>query len=182
MEMKQSTIVFPRRGRRILLGRKKWRHDGHNFGVGKWNGFGGRRKRHDRTIAATAARELEEESGLIVLPEDLEVVARIKFFEGESPLFDCMVYFARTWHRTERETDEMFPQWFDVDEIPYDKMWADDRLWIPIILEGWKIDAVIRFKPGMEEVASFEYVELNLASNTAGQGLVQDASHNTGQQ
>ena len=29
----------------------------------------------------------------------------------------------------------MLPKWFDVNEIPYDSMWADDKHWFPLFLE-----------------------------------------------
>jgi len=154
MEMRRATICYPLRHSQILLGMKKER-----FGAGKWNGFGGKMHRHE-TASAAAARELREESHLIASPGDLKHVARIKFFEGDEPLFECEVFFVERWTGTERETKEMRPQWFDVENIPYDTMWAADRQWLSILLEGLKIDAAVRFKPGMEEVESFEYDEL----------------------
>jgi hypothetical protein len=30
----------------------------------------------------------------------------------------------------------MAPQWFPIDAIPYDKMWPDDRFWLPLLLQG----------------------------------------------
>ena len=55
--------------------------------------------------------------------ETLEVhVCRVDAFDGEPT-----------------ETDEMRPQWFAFDDIPYDTMWADDRYWMPLFLEGKKL-------------------------------------------
>lgn len=33
-------------------------------------------------------------------------------------------------------SEEMKPEWFSYDSIPYDTMWPDDRYWIPIMLAG----------------------------------------------
>jgi len=151
----ESTLCLLIRGSRILLGMKK-----EHFGEGKWNGFGGKRKRTDRTIKAAAKRELEEESGVVVNEEYLERVAQIKFFEEEMLIFDCAVFIVRQWRGNPRETKEMRPQWFDLDAVPYDRMWTGDRLWWPIILEGLKISGVVRFKKGMKEVESFDYDDL----------------------
>jgi 8-oxo-dGTP diphosphatase len=149
--MKQATICFPMRGAKILLGMKK-----RGFGAGKWNGFGGK-VQDGESIEAAAARELAEESGLIAAPADFENVARIRFFETNTPIFDDTVFFLRKWEGVEKETEEMRPQWFDV--LPYDAMWAADRLWIPLLLAGKKIDGTVRFKKGMDEVESFTYTE-----------------------
>ena len=35
-----------------------------------------------------------------------------------------------------RESDEMKPEWFDENQIPYNKMWDDDKYWLPILLDG----------------------------------------------
>jgi 8-oxo-dGTP diphosphatase len=35
-----------------------------------------------------------------------------------------------------RETDEAAPLWVPQDRIPYDRMWADDRIWMPEFLAG----------------------------------------------
>lgn len=29
----------------------------------------------------------------------------------------------------------MDPTWFDIPDIPYDKMWESDHLWLPILIE-----------------------------------------------
>jgi hypothetical protein len=30
----------------------------------------------------------------------------------------------------------MAPEWFNIADIPYDNMWQDDILWLPMVLEG----------------------------------------------
>lgn len=39
----------------------------------------------------------------------------------------------------------MIPKWFNIANIPYDNMFPDDRYWLPLILEGQKIDAYFDF-------------------------------------
>jgi hypothetical protein len=29
----------------------------------------------------------------------------------------------------------MKPEWFNIKNIPYDKMWEDDKIWLPEILK-----------------------------------------------
>lgn len=44
------------------------------------------------------------------------------------------------------ESEEMKPQWYDIQDIPYDKMWPDDELWYPIFLNGKSFKANFLFE------------------------------------
>ena len=129
----QSTLVFLRKDDVILLGMKK-----RSFGQGKWNGIGG--KPHPgESIEDTAHRELEEEIG--VQAKVLVLVARIEFEYFANPHWNQIVsiYFCTSWEGEPSESDEMIPQWFAVDSLPYTKMWPDDFYWMPKILTGKKV-------------------------------------------
>lgn len=43
------------------------------------------------------------------------------------------------------------PRWFAFCDIPYDKMWVDDKLWYPIMLEDKKFKGYFLFR-GHEEI------------------------------
>ena len=62
---KVLTLVLLREGTKVLLGMKK-----RGFGVGKWNGFGGKVEAGE-TVVEAAAREVNEECGLTVETCDL---------------------------------------------------------------------------------------------------------------
>ena len=138
---KTLTLAFIRRENEILLGYKK-----RGFGSGKWNGFGG--KVHpDETVLQGAIREMEEECGAVVEPEDMNKVGEVVFeFEGDPVLWDVHVFSTEKYSGEICESDEMRPQWFDLAEIPFEKMWADDKEWLPTVLKGKKIDAYYLFK------------------------------------
>ncbi len=70
----QATLCIPLQVNEILLGMKK-----RGFGVGKYNGFGGK-VISGETIEETTIRELREESGLSSKVEDLQKVAELDFF------------------------------------------------------------------------------------------------------
>ena len=44
-----------------------------------------------------------------------------------------------------RETDEADPFWCPEGGVPYDEMWADDRLWFPLMLSGRPFRGVFIF-------------------------------------
>ncbi|MBI1975164.1 MAG: 8-oxo-dGTP diphosphatase [Parcubacteria group bacterium] len=136
--MKILTLCIVHQGSRVLLGMKK-----RGFGVGRWNGFGGK-VQEGETIDEAAKRELKEEAGVEV--GGIEKLGVINFeFQGNSELLEVHVFRGRDIFGEVRESDEMRPQWFGVNEIPFDAMWPDDRHWIPLFLQGKKFQARFLF-------------------------------------
>ena len=134
--MKESTLLFLRRDNEILLAMKK-----RGFGEGRWNGVGGKIEAGE-SIEAALVRESTEEIG--VTPTNFSKVADISFdqyFKGEHALMSVNVFIATEWEGEPTESEEMEPQWFPVDSLPYDAMWQDDPYWLPLVLEGKKIKA-----------------------------------------
>ena len=39
----------------------------------------------------------------------------------------------------------MKPEWFDIDNIPYEEMWADDKYWLPLLLDDKKFEGNFQF-------------------------------------
>jgi hypothetical protein len=49
--------------------------------------------------------------------------------------FEVQIFFSEDFSPEDGvETEEMRPQWFSMNSIPFDSMWADDRLWLPTLL------------------------------------------------
>lgn len=121
-------------GPRLLLGRKR-----RGFGEGRWNGFGGKVEPGE-TLLAGALREMEEESGVAVAASDATLVGHLVFtFEATgAEELHVHVFSARARGDEEPvETEEMTPQWWPLSEgLPYDRMWLDDREWMPLLLRG----------------------------------------------
>jgi 8-oxo-dGTP diphosphatase len=59
---------------------------------------------------------------------------RFQFVDGLS--IHGYVFRASDCEGEPQETDEATPLWTRLDEIPYEKMWADDRVWLPLMLDG----------------------------------------------
>lgn len=133
------TLVFIRKDSQLLLGMKK-----RGFGAGRWNGFGG--KVHTgETIEAAAVRETEEECGLRLTLFEEVGVHEFEFVRERGNILEVHVFRGDAWEGVIRETEEMMPQWFGIDEIPYANMWPDDILWLPIFLEGKKFQTKFLF-------------------------------------
>lgn len=154
--MKQSTICFPVKDNKIYLSNKK-----RGFGAGFLNGYGGKRHEEDDSIEHTAVREMEEESGVKTEIKDLEKVAIISFYKEQEPVFECHIYFCRQWTGEFIESEEMaYPEIFDISNVPYDRMWDSDRVWLPLICSGQKIHATSIYDADMNKQISFEYIPL----------------------
>ena len=123
----RATLLFIIHGERILLIRKK-----RGLGAGKINGPGGRLEADESPLEA-ARREVHEE--LRITPSGVRRAGELhfQFLDGYSIHVD--VFRATAWEGEPTETEEAAPLWFGLDEIPYEQMWEDDRLWIPLMLE-----------------------------------------------
>ena len=156
--MIEATLCFILEGRpprRILLGRKK-----RGFGKGKLNGLGGK-VRPGETPIRTIVREVAEESGVIVSPDTLRSAGSVTFTFPFEPSFDqhVHIFVASSWEGEVQESEEMAPAWFPIGGIPYDRMWDDDRYWLPLVLAGERIRARFTYAEDNETVASWALEE-----------------------
>ena len=162
---KLLTLIFvlKRRGAgwQVLLG-----HKARGFGQGKWNGFGGKvEKGVDASVAESAARELQEESGLIVRKVSNGTSSQYGLYhvgllyfqypvegDGSSKTYQVHV-FATVYDDAHMDlsaaptpSEEMDKiEWFDVPcggdvatverPIPFHSMWGDDPYWLPPLLK-----------------------------------------------
>ncbi|MDQ5893222.1 MAG: hypothetical protein QG640_233 [Patescibacteria group bacterium] len=135
--MKLTTLCFLHTNTDILLAMKK-----RSFGAGKMNGVGGK-VQGDETPEQALVREAFEEIEVTLNEDKLDKVAIIHFAFDNKPDWDqeCHVYFASEWEGEPTESEEMKPEWYSKEEIPYEKMWADDAHWLPKVLAGEKIRA-----------------------------------------
>ena len=59
---------------------------------------------------------------------------KFQFQDGYS--MHVWVYIADGFIGTPTETDEADPIWTTTDSIPWEEMWEDDHLWLPLLLDG----------------------------------------------
>lgn len=65
------------------------------------------------------------------------------------------MYRASSYTGEVTESDEMAPRWFKLSDIPYDDMWADDRLWLPLCIAGKRFQGRAHFR-GMDTLLSHD--------------------------
>ena len=132
--MKKLTLLFLVRDNQILLAMKK-----RGFGKGRWNGVGGKLEANE-SLREAVIRECKEE--INVTPYEFEKMAEIEFDQqhlGVKETLNVYAYVATSWDGIPVETEEMAPKWFQISEIPYEDMWADDKFWLPLVLDGKKL-------------------------------------------
>lgn len=106
------------------------------LGQGKINGPGGRLESGETPLDA-AIRETWEEIGITLL--DPVAHAELSFAFADGYTLFATVFIAYRYRGTLTETAEADPFWVKIEEIPYDRMWKDDELWLPKVLDGKRV-------------------------------------------
>jgi len=156
--VKTATLCFlvKRESEEILLGLKK-----RGFGKNKYNGFGGKVNEKE-SIEDAALRELFEECSIDAF--DIEKFGELTFFfpyvKDKSWDQTVHVFFSEQWTGEPVESDEMLPKWFNFNEIPFEKMWQDDKHWLPLVLANKKVKAEFTFGDDNETIIGMKIGEL----------------------
>jgi len=127
--MKKTTLWFIVKDWKIMLAMKK-----RGFWAWLYNGVGGKVESWE-TIEEWMIREANEEIWIRV--KELEKVGVLKFYFAWKEDWNQSVYvfFIKDYDGEILESEEMKPYWFNLKEIPYSKMWEDDEIWLPGVLD-----------------------------------------------
>ena len=137
--MKNATLGFITKDNQILLAMKKrW------FGAGLYNGIGGKQEKWE-TIQQAMIREAKEEIGIEI--ENLEQVWILNFYFETKPDWNQKVYVFKIldYNGQPLESEEMKPYWFNINDLPFDKMRADDEIWFQDFLNGTNFEYTFHF-------------------------------------
>lgn len=124
----KATLLFVVRDGHILLIEKK-----RGLGSGKVNGPGGKIEAGESPREG-AIREVQEELG--VTPTGVRPAGELSFQFVDGYSLHVYVFTAEDCEGEPQETEEAVPLWVPVDQIPFERMWEDDRYWIRLMLEG----------------------------------------------
>jgi len=159
----RATLMFVVDGDQVLLIRKK-----RGLGKGKVNGPGGRLELNE-TIDECAIRETQEELGVTAIGPELKGRHQFQFSDGYA--LEVYVYLTNRFSGTAVETDEAIPLWTPIDQIPYDEMWEDDRIWLPLMFRDQPFDGRYLFRKDtmlgyeldeLEDIAELKKLSINL--------------------
>lgn len=133
----RCVITYVQDGDRLLFIEKK-----RGLGNGYFNAPGGHIEEAE-TADEAAIRETKEETGADITNLEMRGILRFQFSDGTREL--GYVYFADYAGGELKECDEARPFWINRNEIPYENMWADDRIWLPHALSGEHFEASFVF-------------------------------------
>lgn len=148
--MKELTLVYLVDTSKICLALKK-----RGFGAGNYNGYGGKLEEGE-TVLQGAVREVYEESLVRIEESALKKVADITFHFLDHSM-RVHTYFVDTWEGEPQETEEMKPFWFLLEDIPYEKMWADDIHWMPRVFAGEHLAGEVTFKEDGKTIDTMQW-------------------------
>jgi len=150
-----STLAVIQKGNMVLLGEKK-----RGFAKGTLNGIGGKQDPGE-TIDQTMIRETQEEIG--VTPTDYQKIGVVHFdvwYKGERVDMFVHIYNCFDFVGEIKETEEMIPNWYKKENIPFERMLEDDRLWMPLALANQKFVGDVVFDKDMKMLShKFEPVD-----------------------
>ena len=153
MKKKILTLCIIHQHPKILLGMKKRGH-----GEGKWNGFGGKVEKGE-TIEEGAIREMKEESGVEIKKMNKLGILEFEYQDGSGNM-EVHIFYAKEFKGSPTESEEMKPKWFDVNEIPYNQMWPDDKYWLPMFLDEKRFKGRFLFDE-FNKIVNYSLSEIN---------------------
>ena len=140
MKKLQTTLLILRNDNKILLARKK-----RGFGFGKWNGVGGKVEEKETSEEAMIRETQEEISVTPIEYEKIGIIRFVEYIKEELTTNDMHLYIATKWQGVPKESEEMQPKWFSINNLPWEEMFSDDKYWLPLVLEGKKLDAFFEY-------------------------------------
>jgi 8-oxo-dGTP diphosphatase len=125
--MKVATLCYIRQaGKTLMVHRIKKENDMH---AGKWNGLGGKLEPGE-TPEECAAREIREESGLVIAKPLLKGILTFPMFDGDEDWY-AFVFLVREFQGHLIDSPEGFLKWIPDEELLDLDLWAGDRIFLP---------------------------------------------------
>lgn len=158
------SVAYVIGGEGLWLGLKKFRpelkRDRPQLGVGLYNGYGGLKKPGE-PIHDTAVRETQAESGIIV-KKLIKCGVGLVLHDYDDTQIELHYFLVTEFTGKPRETNEMAPELFSWNKIPYGKMWPNDRHTLLRFLTGEKCIAIFKYNKQNKLMANHIFTVKNL--------------------
>jgi 8-oxo-dGTP diphosphatase len=131
------------------------------LGKGKFNGPGGHIEEGEDPFEA-AVRECAEEFHIQIQKENLLKVAE-QLFHFSDRTWHNTTFLTTTFEGNPRASDDgemAEPQWFPIFELPFERMWQDDKHWLLQVLEGKRLSCEFWFAEDNETIRDFKISEV----------------------
>jgi 8-oxo-dGTP diphosphatase len=148
-----ATLIYARRGDRILMVHRNARSQEQDDHSGKWNGLGGKCEPDESPIEG-ARRELEEESGLRLDERAFTALGVIQFPNFKPHRSEDWIVFVFTaqvpdsFELPARSNSEGQLHWVKESEILGLNLWPGDRHFIPYVLRKQGFVGSIWYRDG----------------------------------
>jgi 8-oxo-dGTP diphosphatase len=127
-------------------------------GKGKWNAPSGEIAVGEK-LDKGAMRNVFQQTGLYVNKTIYHGTIRL-FLSGKVEYsYKLHIFSTRVFSGDLKPNIEGEARWFNTSEIPYYEMWADDKYWINLVLEGKKFDADFFLDEKNENVVKYQIRE-----------------------
>lgn len=164
--LQHCVVCYFIRGDEVLLGLRK--EVTNDLGLNLVSGIGGKVEPGEENVAAMV-RESIEEIGEVVIGDQKQVVCKptkwesrgnVNFLFPNKPKWNQTVdvYVVTEWEGDPVETRAIKPEWYPINNLPVDQMWADNAIWVPQVLAGGTVNASYMYADDNKSIAEWEEV------------------------
>lgn len=159
-----AVVGYICRGNKILLGERI--KVSHGLGESLIAGFGGKvgdqPEIQNETFEEAMDREAAEEIKIKIVAK--KNVGRARFIFTHKPPDskwnqDVRMYLITAWTGKPTETESFRPQWFQIDKIPWSRMWEDNHHLLPKTIAGESVNATFLYTDD-NKLAEYRFEEI----------------------
>jgi 8-oxo-dGTP diphosphatase len=118
------------------------------------NGPGGKVELGESSERAVV-REVQEETGLIVNAPQSRGTVVLNIPTPQTMILSVDIFVARNSSGQETEREGSLA-WYPVSELPFQRMWGDQKYWLPAVLDGYSVFARVEYKESSLKLADLE--------------------------
>ncbi|MCA9379788.1 NUDIX domain-containing protein [Candidatus Dojkabacteria bacterium] len=153
----QAVAGFMVKDGKVLLGKRK--KVSNDLGKDLYAGIGGKVDGEESTDECLE-REILEEIGVKVTK--YQKFGQLKYINPHNPQWDMEghFYLITKWSGKPEESEVIKPIWFNLDEIPRENMFSDNKYWLDLLFAGKSFEGVFLFGSEKSQVEEYRLIEI----------------------